>query len=399
MARILLNGTVGSGKTELINVNNRHLSQESRMDNISLGEVFREMGSHSLVNLRDQQFTRAPSQYLDAVRLAAMESVKARLASLSGDVILDTPFFVPNSHNVPSPAVDFSNFREYNLDMMVTVVDAPDSIKNRLSTNPAGYFSGNKTIVSSFGIGDLLRGSFSHPDDLEREINRSTERIEELIAHDLLTKDVLEWTSHEVNAARQLASMYQGSNGSSIGRHVVVPREHSETSLIKLGRDNAETPVIYLAFPISNLGSQFDEAMASINSFRAKLQEFAVVISPLVMADTEKGKVAMNHTVSRDVDWFVRQADLVVAYFPVEAYSSGVTTEIFHNTMFGGQVVYVGDHAGKSDTSPFSRFSDRTYDSSKEFFDDLMDRKFQLRTERNLVTAKGSPRYSDLYKA
>lgn len=166
---------------------------------------------------------------------------------------------------------------------------------------------------------------------------------------------ILDWIAIEVNATRSVmpfkTERKQGRRLQIVPRrHLVVPREHSEETLAKLLNDE-QPPIVYLAGPITHLKindadtpeirQKKEEARNAMAAFRDKLQEYAVVVTPMEMADGRITDKDIANTVFRDIHWFVENADATIAYFPTALHSTGTMEELRATLRFGKHAILI----------------------------------------------------------
>ncbi len=166
---------------------------------------------------------------------------------------------------------------------------------------------------------------------------------------------VLDWTHAEVKRARRLAAHYTPGK-----KPLIVPQGRSELVKFLL---KPEAPIIYLAVPITH--AKTDPLISfGIKRMRSHLQRHGIIINPIYLADQGRTEAEVEHTIYRDLELFVNQADIVVACFPKDVPSKGVEEELRHARSLGKTTVLV--HPKKAE-SPFGRLATYQFADSEEF--------------------------------
>ena len=291
MTTILLTGIPGTGKTGLVEIT-QGLAREYREQSvlsISMADLVAK-AAHEQNNTPSDRICFIDPELQTALRSGAISEAGRRLALQPGQhAIIDTPMtmyahggtvldhiFTPRGISI----LDESR----PLDYLVTVIEDPHVLAQRMQGLP--YPS---------GISELLQ-----------------------------------WTVAEVNAT-SAASKQIGNTHPT--RHLIIPRNHSDETLVKL-ISNHHPQVCYLVRPISHLRfnaadtpEQRDQKKvhrAQIQRFQERLQEYTIVIAPMELADTGVTAEEQQHTMHRDLRWFVAASDTVIAYFPGNYVGGGV---------------------------------------------------------------------------
>ncbi len=217
---------------------------------------------------------------------------------------------------------------------------------------------------------------FSHVVTLIEDPNKMAERFEGT-PYSRDVGDILNWTAMEVGVTE--ASMPYSREGEWVcrPRRLILPRENSDTSLAKLLNDS-DAQVIYLAGPITHMKDKQDDTEEKrkqkyidrkrMDDFQKKLQEYAVVITPMVLADQGVKPEEIAHTVHRDISWFVGRADIIIAFFPGDYFSAGTTQEIHAADRIGKPVIVIHP---KDDREVFGIRPRIKYRHEDELFSDI----------------------------
>ena len=355
MGTILLTGIPRVGKSGLADVTQK-LSEEfyeTPVHVVSLGGIIGEI-AYGLWNTPPDRLPYLGYELQEALRKAAIPEAIDRLRKIpTGDhVIIDTPltmFVQERGGRIPDGIFsqhDIVRLHEARtIDHAVSLIEAPHIMAERLADTP-------------------------YP---------STEDC------------ILNWTSLEA-ALTQRNSPYTNTP-----RTIVIPRAHSDGTLAKLLRDPT-SPVCYFAGPITGMGP---EAMQAIEDFKSQMQEYTGVITPLVMTDKQvKDLHSKAHTVHRDIHWFVRYADMIVAYYP-EDYpekkeSQGTLAEMYATARLGKPVILI--RPPKKD-SVFSPSVTLPFETKEQFFEAIQksrdDPKYSM-LQCFLDSNQTVPRYAHL---
>ncbi len=338
MVRLFLSGIPGTGKTPLIQRTKKiakGLGQE--VHSISLGDIVKESAKDAGVD--DARLLFASAVIQDALRSGgAMYKCAGELAELAqqDNVIIECPLTLLSNRSVPCNTFvlkDFDSFRKFKrgIHRIICLINDPHIIAKTLE---ASHYATN-------------------------------------------IENILTWTGFEVNRTRDMANLYSKESSP-----LVIPYEGSDTTLTKILFDSqtidiqrpTPIPTIYSAAPISGIkklekeGKKEDaaELRKQIIQFRQRLQEYAVVILPMELADQGVTEPEIAHTVNRDLNWFVRWARFTIAYFPENISSSGVNNELKEALQLGKPTVLIHP---KPDSTPFGhRDIPYVFKEPEEFF-------------------------------
>lgn len=371
MVTILLTGIPSVGKTGLIDVT-QSISEkyyEKSVESISLGDIVAE-GAAKLWKTAKANVPKLDYEFQKALRWGAIPRAAFELGNIQEEhVIVDTPMtmFVSNIPDGIFTHEDIAHLHAArSIDYFVTLIDDPNNVKDRLKGTP-------------------------YPQDVD---------------------EVLSWMAMEVVTT---ANVYRyehetSGNAAQLKRHLVIPRKHSDETLVKLLND-PDPPICYFSGPITHLKlldsdspKQRAEKIAAkkrMIAFRQRFQEYAVVVVPIEMADSGITNIEREHTVFRDMHWFVANADFTLAYFPGDYRSEGSFEEMRGTLRTGKPVILI--HPGKDDqvfgVKPWMHFR-----SEDEFFEAVATSRSDSKYEhpdyeilRKLLDRKQDlPRYAHL---
>lgn len=335
MGTILLTGIPRVGKSELIEVTNK-LSREfyeKPVHPVSLGKIVGEM-ANDLWNTPPERLPFLGYELQEALRKAAIFKAinELRIIPKEDHVVIDTPlsmFVQEGSGRIPDAIFTQHDIERLHdartIDHTISLIEAPHIMADRLRDTP-------------------------YPTD---------------------EKCILDWTSIEAALTKR------NSPYTNPPRTIIIPRKHSDETLAKLLQDPTG-PVCYFAGPITGMNKG---AMDAIEAFKSEMQEYSCVITPLVMTDTQvNDPQAKAHTVYRDIHWFVRYADMTIAYYPQDVDSAGTTAEMYATARLGKPVILIRP------TKPNKVFSPAItlhFETKEKFFEAI-------------ATSRVNPRYQQL---
>lgn len=208
--------------------------------------------------------------------------------------------------------------------LLITVIDAPQDIHDRLTEHPGEYLHLN-------------------------------------------LESIVKWQEFEVYVTNLFAQFLDV-------RHFVVPQRETETleSLLFTSR----RPV-YISYPMTHLPP---EDRPKIEQFVRELRQFFTVFDPAAVESGQNLKPyytradlqALNdHTIVRDLDWLIGiNSDWVIAYMPRIVFSSGMNDELRYGFEVGKETFIVLDcppEEGLPSLSPFTMYKSKVFFSKRDF--------------------------------
>lgn len=336
MVSILFTGIPRAGKTDLVQVTQELSRQqyETEVASISLGDIVAE-GAKRLWGTTPEGVPLLDWSHQEALRWGAMPRAASQLWEIRDHthVIVDTPMTMYTQNGiVPEAIFSADDIQQLNkaggLDYVVTLIEDPNIVARRLANT-------------------------RYPKSVEA---------------------LLQWMAMEVSTTKRLYRQ-ELSCESGLRRHLVIPRDHSDETLVKLLNDPSPT-ICYGLHPITSLHVREGDSEAirqqkrrdneRINTFRDQLQEYIVLISPIVLADIGATHAEREHTVYRDINWFVANSDFTIAFFPGEYESEGVKEEMRATLRTGKPAILI--HPSKDD-EVFGVKPTLHYRSEEEFFE------------------------------
>jgi len=373
MTNILLTGTPGSGKTQLVESTRdilRDYAEGQSLTTISLGDIVAAEANRLWRTQRSQVHNIDTENQRPIRSYAIAEAGRNLLRGRTSHVIVDTPLTM-HTENGSVPHVIFNQDQISQLsedaggfDYLVSVIDDPAKIGQRLA-------------------------STSYPKGVA---------------------SILDWTSFEVgvSGAFSLKNSFGGRT-----RHLVIPREYSEQILAKLLLDK-NPPVLYNGFPITHLTPRAgdseerrqlkEQGWASVMDFIATAKEYWAGIIPMVIPDQRVGEPKeRGHTIFRDKHWFDEYSDGFVAYFPVDVESKGVNEEAQKNKRTGKPSFGIHPNMVKDKIETFNLIHTLGFANQEEFFgaiaasrDSKFDNTPTALLRQFLMDSQDLPRYACL---
>jgi adenylate kinase len=322
MSVTLLTGVSGLGREEFLGAVSSH-----SLAYYDLGQLMGEVARGLDVPFSPSNVLRSPAGTLTALRGAAIERFLRDTRGLPDSistVVSANAIFMLTDRVIEG--LSFSDFRSIAPNMIVTLIDAPQRIHERLKEHSGEYFH--------------------------------------------LTVDaIVRWQEFEVFFSNQMAR----ERGIP---HFVVPVNQPETFLdIVTGNGR---PIVYVSYPMTHLS---EDRKPLVKSFVERLRKYAIVFDPSSIDSSHDNKpyytpadyrAIHNHTIVRDLDWFIGiNSQSVVAYWPSLVYSSGMNDELkfaYENGRDTYLVAEAVDDVNFSNLSPFTTYKSKLFGTSDDFF-------------------------------
>jgi len=360
MPRLYLSGIVGTGKTEAIQ-ETKELAKRTcgkEVYNVSLGEIFAEFGD--MLDVPRDRLNYLPNIMQAALRTGLMDRCALELMNYDNDdmVIIDGPLTIVDRYGINQGTFRINEFETLNSSRIRRPID--------------------RRFVSM--IGDTQRivqknKGMSYPTD---------------------SASILEWVAREVQISDLFSEYYTKE------KVLVTPRDYSSQLLLKLLIDKT-TPVAYFAYPITEVRRQEMlgncEVREKLNDFRDELNLCCSFVNPIELSDSNITNAAERiYTRYRDLNWLVRQAKYVIAYFPADLQSKGIPIELKESENLGRVNILIHPEA---DENPLDAPIDFYFKDGGEFIDAVRksrtDNKFK-RLEEFLDKDSDMLRYEKLFK-
>ena len=328
MRRVLVTGMSGLGRHDLFD----HPLITGKIIHHDLGDQMRQIALERRLPYSDSNILRASAAALAALRAAAIERIfpSSRTASKGEGKPL-----VLSAHGLflltdrIAEGLTSADVAAVAPDLVLTLVDAPQRIHDRLKEHSGEYFH-------------------------------------------LTIESIVRWQEFEVFFAHRLAQ----DRGVP---HFVVPVTQPETYLALVQGD--KRPIVYASYPMTHLA---EEKKPLVREFVQRLQEKCIVFDPSAVEgatmykpyySVQDVRAIRNHTIVRDLDWFIGiNAQAVVAYWPELVFSSGMNDELRYAYENGRETFLVADIVGEGSIptlSPFTTYKNKVFWSSQDFFDYL----------------------------
>jgi len=336
MPILYASGIVGAGKSEAIS-KTKALTQAAlhkELYTVSLGKIFADAGKK--LEIPESRLNYIPNEMQIALRTGVMSQCAIELLNYKPDdlVVIDGPLTLVDSVGITQETFNMSEFK--------ILSDPP--VKRPIDRRFISIIDDPRKVIAR---------------------NKGT-------AYPTDPADILNWTVQEVEKAKQFSDYYVEK------RALAVPMEYSSQLLLKTIID-PEAPIAYFAYPITSAKNRPD-AKEKINNFRNKLNLCVPFVNPIELSDRSTDSVAeMTYTKYRDLHWFVRQAQYVIAYYPEEGLpSTGVPAELKEGELLAKINILI--HPRK-ERHPFGISNILQFSNEDEFFDAIKssrtDEKFK----------------------
>lgn len=326
MPRLYVSGIVGTGKTDVINETKELGRKTCERDvyNISLGDIFTAFGNK--LEIPRERLNYLPNNMQNALRTGVMSRCALELLKYADSdlVIIDGPLTLVDNYGITQETFHISEFEILKepfvgrpIDRrLVSILDDP-----------------RKVMKSNEGT--------SYPTDLDK---------------------ILNWTVQEVEKAKQFSDYYTGK------RALAVPAEYSTQLILKLLID-ATAPIAYFVYPITSTKNRAD-LIERTDRFRQNLNLCCAFVNPIELSDLRvDSRAEMTYTKYRDLNWFVRQAEYVIAYFPEDLPSKGVSHELREGELLAKINILIHPSA---EPHPFGVSTHFHFKNEDEFFDAII---------------------------
>ncbi|GEM_PF-1211734 len=338
---VLVTGISGSAAQQLVaRLARRHAD---RVRTYNVGAVMDRIARDAHLQYDHSNILNAPRDALTSLRAAALERIlreiereeAARQLDVSARRTQDGTEPPALTHIVFCHAtfllrsglregLKLADLRRLSPRLLVTVIDAPQDIHDRLTEHPGEYLHLN-------------------------------------------LESIVKWQEFEVYVTNLFAQFLDV-------RHFVVPQRETETfeSLLFTNR----RPV-YISYPMTHLPT---EDKPRVQEFVRELRRYFTVFDPAAVESGQNLKPyytradlqALNdHTIVRDLDWLIGiNSDWVIAYMPRIVFSSGMNDELRYGFEVGKETFIVLDcppEEGLPSLSPFTMYKSKVFFSKRDF--------------------------------
>jgi len=193
---------------------------------------------------------------------------------------------------------------------------------------------------------------------------------------DLSEKDLWLWQNIEVDNTRRYLHLFAPEKNRKF--FVVPVRQPAETLYCLLFEP--WRPIIYAQMPISHVEPH---ELEKVNEFIRRLWKYCVVFDPLTIetgtadhAGGDEARIRHCQTAHRDLEWFIPQCDIALAYWVKVVCSPGVVDETAEASQRGKEawVIFPGDY------SPFIQYRakpHRIFSTSEEALE-FLEKEYML---------------------
>ncbi len=322
---VLVTGISGLGREKIF----QNLDKNVKF--YDLGQKIVEKAKSRGLFYSERNILRANHPTLAALRAAAIEQIVNECHKHKSE----NPLAIISSHAVFMlldgfrEGLELMDLEALAPDMIITLIDGPQYIHDRLREHPGDYFH-------------------------------------------LTVESIVRWQEFEVFFSEHLAKHLHI-------RHYVVPINQPETFLGLLNPNHPK--VVYASYPMTHLDKKF---LPHIRDFVELLKQHYIVFDPAAIESSHNIKeyytaadhrAIANHTIVRDLDWFIRiNAEMVIAYWPTIVFSSGMNDELRYAYDLGKETILVTERPTDNRLpllSPFTTYKSKMFWSAKDLEDYL----------------------------
>lgn len=323
---ILVTGISGLGRSKLFS------KLDPKIKIYDLGQEIVETAKSRGLYYSERNILRANQPTLAALRAAAIERIThetERCENEKGDLNLISTHAIFMLLDGFRDGLDLVDVKAVAPEIVITLIDGPQYIHDRLREHPGDYFH-------------------------------------------LSVESIIRWQEFEVFFSEHLAKQCGA-------KYFVVPVNQPETLNELLMRNDKK--VVYASYPMTYLDEKY---LPHIRDFVKLLQKHFIVFDPASIESshdlkdyyTAKDHRAMaNHTIVRDMDWFIRiNSEMVIAYWPTIVFSSGMNDELRYAYDLGKETILVTERLANGKLpmlSPFTTYKSKMFWSKKDLDDYL----------------------------
>lgn len=323
---ILVTGISGLGRKKL------YSKLDSKIKLYDLGQEIVETAKSRGLFYSERNILRANQPTLAALRAAAIERIMSETKNKQQN---KTKINLISTHSVFMlqdgfrDGLDLVDVKAISPEIVITLIDGPQYIHDRLREHPGDYFH-------------------------------------------LSVESIIRWQEFEVFFSEHLAR--QGG-----AKFYVVPVNQPETLNALVLKQNKR--VVYASYPMTYLDKKYHP---NIRNFVSLLQKHFIVFDPASIESSHDLKdyytaadhrAIANHTIVRDMDWFIRiNSEMVIAYWPTIVFSSGMNDELRYAYDLGKETILVTERPADGKLpilSPFTTYKSKMFWSKKDLEDYL----------------------------
>jgi len=317
---ILVTGISGLGREKLF----KAIDPGIRI--LDLGRNIVELAKSLGLFYSEGNILRANQPTLAALRAAAIEGIvnECNAASTSSQINLISAHAVFMLLDGFRDGLELVDVEALSPQMILTLIDGPQYIHERLREHPGDYFH-------------------------------------------LSVESIIRWQEFEVFFSEHLAKQCKV-------KHFVIPVNQPET--LQGVIFHPKIKVVYASYPMTYLDPKYQPL---IRDFVELLKKHFIVFDPASIESSHDLKdyytaadlrAIANHTIVRDLDWFIRiNAEMVIAYWPTIVFSSGMNDELRYAYDLGKETILVTERPSDGRIpmlSPFTTYKSKMFWSKRD---------------------------------
>jgi len=323
---ILVTGISGLGRSQLFS------KLDPGIKVFDLGQRIVETAESRGLYYSERNILRANQPTLAALRAAAIERITNETQKSENE---QSCFNLISTHGVFMlldgfrDGLDLVDVKAIAPEIVITLIDGPQYIHDRLREHPGDYFH-------------------------------------------LSVESIIRWQEFEVFFSEHLAKQCGA-------KFFVVPVNQPETVKALVMSKNKK--VVYASYPMTYLDKKYHP---TIRDFVKLLKKHFIVFDPASIESSHDLKdyytaadhrAIANHTIVRDMDWFIRiNSEMVIAYWPTIVFSSGMNDELRYAYDLGKETILVTERPADGRLpmlSPFTTYKSKMFWSKKDLNDYL----------------------------
>ena len=320
--RVVITGISGAGATDVA----KAFCEKRDIDHIDVGSLIEDVAKQSGTGLTGQNVLQAPPDTLKLLSYAASQQLLERLTDSEQPAMIDTHLVFLRTTGLIE-GMSQSSIDQIAPNAFISIIDGPGAIHSRLKAEPRRYFQ-------------------------------------------LTITDIVKWQEFEVYLTNLHARQHKCP-------HLVVPFNEAVEALDGFLMQDKEK--IYASYPMTNLPA---ESLPRRDAFVAKLKQRFTVFNPAAIESAhdrqpfyspEDYQAIENHTITRDLDWFIRLNECTVVAYMVPGISSSGSNDELRFAYEIGRPTYlviddVASSGGTTRLSPFTTYKAMIFQNQDSFF-------------------------------
>lgn len=315
---ILVTGISGLGREQLFN------KLDPKITIYDLGQQIVELAKSRGLFYSERNILRANQPTLAALRAAAIEHIANKCKANPDQINLISAHAVFMLLDGFRDGLDLADVELLAPDLVVTLIDGPQYIHDRLREHPGDYFH-------------------------------------------LSVESIIRWQEFEVFFSEHLTRQQKA-------KYYVMPVNQPDTFNRLVF--HPEQKVVYASYPMTYLEKNFHP---HVREFVDLLKKHFIVFDPSSIESShdlkdyftaDDHRAIANHTIVRDMDWFIRiNAEMVIAYWPTIVFSSGMNDELRYAYDLGKETILVTERPSDGQLpmlSPFTTYKSKMFWSKED---------------------------------